>query len=360
VWEVKARIVIELAGLTKTYRGPRGGVEALRDVDLTVERGEVFGVIGRSGAGKSTLLRCINLLERPTAGRVVIDGVDLTTISGARLREVRRGMGMIFQQFALLSSRTVRDNVALPLELAGKNRFEIAAAVDPVLAFVGLAAMRDRYPAQLSGGQAQRVGIARALAVRPSVLLCDEATSALDPETTQSILALLGEANRTFGLTIVLITHEMSVIKSICTRVAVLDAGRIVEQGTVREVFLAPQSTVTRALIGEPSTAELDAMLGARVVAQPHDPDADVVWRLGFSDESAHESIVTTLIRRFPIELNIVGGAIERIGGEPVGTLVVQLTAPAAVRAQALAYLASVGVRVDVLGYVERTLDPAS
>ncbi|MDB5039846.1 MAG: phosphate transporter ATP-binding protein [Candidatus Eremiobacteraeota bacterium] len=351
--------MIELAGLRKTYRGPDGGVEALRGVDLTVERGEVFGVIGRSGAGKSTLLRCVNLLERPTAGRVVVDGVDLTALPPAALRDVRRGIGMIFQHFALLSSRTVRDNVALPLELAGRSKAEIADAVDPMLEFVGLTSMRDRFPAQLSGGQAQRVGIARALASRPSVLLCDEATSALDPETTQSILALLREVNRTLGVTIVLITHEMGVIKNVADRVAVIDAGRIVEEGAVRDVFLHPRAPITRTFVGEPTAEELSAMLGAPLGDAPS-ARGNVVWRLGFAESSARDSLVTTLIRRFPLELNIVSGTIERVGGEPLGTLVVELTADPSVRDDARSYLESVGVRVDILGYVERHLQPAS
>jgi D-methionine transport system ATP-binding protein len=347
--------MIQLAGLTKTYRGAGGPVQALRGIDLEVERGEIFGVIGRSGAGKSTLLRCINLLERPTSGAVAVDGTDLTSLSPVALRERRRGIGMIFQHFALLSSRTVRENVALPLELAGRRRADIDAAVDPMLAFVGLETMRDRYPAELSGGQAQRVGIARALAGRPGVLLCDEATSALDPETTTSILALLREVNRTFGTTIVLITHEMGVIKEICDRVAVIDGGRIVESGHVREVFLAPRAAITRTLVGEPDAAELSAMLGASL--DEHGSGGNAVWRLGFS-ESARESVVTALIRRFALDLNIVSGAIERIGGEPMGTLVVEIVADAETQSRARAYLADAGVRVDVLGYVERTLNP--
>jgi D-methionine transport system ATP-binding protein len=344
--------MIELAGLHKTYRGPGENVEALSGVDLRVERGEIFGVIGRSGAGKSTLLRCINLLERPTAGTVRVDDVDLTALAPAALRKQRRGIGMIFQHFALLSSRTVRENVALPLELAGRARAEIDAAVEPMLEFVGLEAMRDRYPAQLSGGQAQRVGIARALAGRPGVLLCDEATSALDPETTASILALLRDVNRTFGTTIVLITHEMGVIKEICDRVAVIDGGRIVESGPVRDIFLAPQAAITRTFVGEPDAVELSAMLGATL--DENGRSGNAVWRLGFS-ESARESVVTALIRRFALELNIVSGAIERVGGEPMGTLVVEIVADAATQDEARRYLDSVGVRVDVLGYVERT-----
>ena len=346
--------MIELAGLHKTYRGTDGGVEALRGVDLTVASGEVYGVIGRSGAGKSTLLRCINLLERPTSGTVTVDGIDLTALDPGALRNVRRRIGMVFQHFAVLSSRTVRDNIALPLELAGKSKAEIAAAVDPLLDFVGLTEQRDRYPAQLSGGQTQRVGIARALANRPQVLLCDEATSALDPETTQSILALLREANRAFGVTIVLITHEMAVIKAICDKVAVIDDGRIIESGRVREVFLHPREAVTRAFAGEPDEAALSAMLGAPIESQIAEV-AHAVWRLAFAETAAHQSVVTALVRQFPLDLAIISGAIERVGGEPLGTLIVEITAHSAVREDARVYLESVGVSVDVLGYVGRT-----
>ena len=215
--------MIEFHGVEKEFPGRGGGaaVKALDGIDLSVGRGEIFGIIGRSGAGKSTLIRVVNMLERPTSGRVVVDGVDMNALDNSGLRAARRGIGMIFQHFNLLSSRTVYDNVALPLELAGLKRSEIRAKVEPLLELVGLGDKRDRYPAELSGGQKQRVGIARALSSEPKVLLCDEATSALDPETTTSILRLLADINAKLGLTIVLITHEMAVIKEICHRVAV-------------------------------------------------------------------------------------------------------------------------------------------
>src|SRR3954469_10614634 len=227
--------MIEFHGVEKEFPGRGGGtaVRALDGIDLSIGRGEIFGIIGRSGAGKSTLIRVVNMLERPTAGRVSVDGVDMNALDGAGLRAARRGIGMIFQHFNLLSSRTVYDNVALPLELAGLKRAEIKEKVEPLLELVGLSDKRDRYPAELSGGQKQRVGIARALATEPKVLLCDEATSALDPETTQSILALLRQVNRDLGITILLITHEIPVIKEICDRVAVIENGRIVEEGEV-------------------------------------------------------------------------------------------------------------------------------
>jgi D-methionine transport system ATP-binding protein len=345
--------VIELAGLAKTYGTPGGPVEALRGVDLRIERGEIFGIIGRSGAGKSTLLRCINLLERPTAGSVSVDGIALLDLDARALRDVRRRIGMIFQHFALLTSRTVAQNVALPLRLAGQPRAEIDAAVARMLEFVGLGKLRDAYPAQLSGGQAQRVGIARALVSQPQVLLCDEATSALDPETTLSILALLRDVNRTFGVTIVLITHEMQVIKNVADRVAVIDAGRIVETGDVREIFLRPQAPITRTLVGEPTDDDLAAMLGAPL--GPSDDDtANAVWRLGFAESSARESVVTALVRRFALDVNIVSGSIEHVGGRPLGQLVVEVTGSRAARGDALAYLDAAGVQVESLGYVGR------
>jgi D-methionine transport system ATP-binding protein len=226
------------------------GTAALDGVTLAVPRGAVFGVIGRSGAGKSTLLRLLNGLERPTSGRVTVDGVDLATLDAAGLRGLRRRIGMIFQSFGLLANRTVAGNVALPLELAGVAKAERSARVAELLARVGLADKADAYPARLSGGQRQRVGIARALATRPDVLLCDEATSALDPETTRSVLALLGDLNRELGLTIVLITHEMSVVRAVCSHVAVLDRGRLVDSGPLAEVLDGDHAT-TRALLGE-------------------------------------------------------------------------------------------------------------
>src|SRR3954469_20443708 len=233
--------MIEIRNLSQRFAGPRGWIEALHNVNLTIPPGEVFGIIGRSGAGKSTLVRTINLLTRPSEGNIVVDGRDLTTLSAAQLREARREIGMIFQHFNLLSSRTVYQNVALPLELAGMKRDEIEANVLPLLDLVGLSAQKDRYPAQISGGQKQRVGIARALASKPKVLLSDEATSALDPETTRSILDLLGRINDELGLTILLITHEMAVIRNIAREVAVIEGGRIVEQGDVFEVFTRPR-----------------------------------------------------------------------------------------------------------------------
>lgn len=260
--------MINLKGITKVYGKGSNAATALSGLNLSIEKGEIFGVIGHSGAGKSTLIRCINLLERPTEGEVWVDGVELTSLNQGQLQEQRRKIGMIFQHFNLLSSATVYDNIAFPLRLAGTSRTAIDTKVKDLLALVGLEEHKDKFPSQLSGGQKQRVGIARALASDPDVLLCDEATSALDPQTTDSILKLLLDINKRFHLTIVLITHEMHVIQSICDRVAVIHGGGIVEQGKVTEVFLKPQHEVTRDFIRSetqnegPLRVALDAAAG--------------------------------------------------------------------------------------------------
>lgn len=245
--------MIRLSNVQKTYAARRGSDEhvALRGINLDIAAGEIVGVIGRSGAGKSTLIRCINLLEIPTSGSVTVDGTDVTRLSKRDLPLFRRQLGMVFQHFNLLSSRTVYDNIALPLELAGASKADIAKAVDPLLPLVGLEDKRDRYPAELSGGQKQRVGIARALSSNPKVLLCDEVTSALDPETTRQILTLLKDINKRLGLTMVVITHEMAVVKALCDRVAVMDGGVIVEEGAVDGIFADPKHATTQSLLAD-------------------------------------------------------------------------------------------------------------
>lgn len=237
--------MIQIENLSKTYATPHGQFQALRGINLHIQQGEVFGIIGPSGAGKSTLVQCINLLERPNEGSIAIGGQALTGLSEAQLRAQRRRIGMVFQGFNLLSRRTVYGNVALPLEIAGVAKSEIPARVERLLALVGLEHLRDRYPSQISGGQKQRVGIARALANNPDVLLSDEATSALDPETTHNILALLRDINRKTGVTVVMITHQMEVVREVCDRVAVLSQGEVVEMGSTREVFAQPRHEVT-------------------------------------------------------------------------------------------------------------------
>jgi len=344
--------MIEIRNLSQRFAGPRGWIEALHNVNLTIPPGEVFGIIGRSGAGKSTLVRTINLLTRPSEGSVIVDGRDLTTLPAAQLRTARRDIGMIFQHFNLLSSRTVFDNVALPLELVGMKRGEIEATVLPLLELVGLTTQKDRYPAQISGGQKQRVGIARALASKPKVLLSDEATSALDPETTRSILDLLRKINKELGLTIVLITHQMDVIKQVCDRVAVLDAGRVVEEGNVVDVFMQPHHEVTRALIGDVIAHELPPALKLRV-AERLKTGSGHLLRLAFTGSGVDQPILSETIRRYELDFNILHGQIDEIQGQAFGSLAVLAAGRPANVAEAIAYLREQGVVVEEMSYVE-------
>ncbi|HZH55850.1 MAG TPA: methionine ABC transporter ATP-binding protein [Burkholderiaceae bacterium] len=308
--------MIVLENLRKTYATPERVSHALAGVSLRIERGEIFGIIGRSGAGKSTLIRMLNLLERPTEGRVEIDGQEITALSEAELRRFRQSVGMVFQHFNLLSSRTVIDNVCFPLRLAGMGRREQRERAHEVLALVGLSEHAHKYPRQLSGGQQQRVGIARALANKPRLLLCDEATSALDPETTQSILRLLLDINRRLGLTIVLITHGMDVIRAVCDRVAVIDAGVIVECGDVLDVFLHPRHGVTQSLLSE---SGLDAE-GWRDVAQGVQGS---LLRLSFKGASTLQPLLSRVSRDLGVDLSILQGSVGRIKDTPYGQLVV-------------------------------------
>jgi len=314
-------------------------------------RGEIFGIIGRSGAGKSTLVRCLNLLERPSAGAVVLDGIDLTRLDGPALNAQRRRIGMIFQHFNLLSSRTAFGNVALPLEFAGRSKAEIARIVPPLLELVGLSERAEAYPAALSGGQKQRVGIARALATEPSLLLCDEATSALDPETTQSILALLRDINRKLGLTIVLITHEMGVVKDICDRVAVIEKGHLVEQGSVFQVFTNPQSETARSFVQDILQPPLPAPLLARLARGEREGGAPLV-RISFTGPAATEPVLFHLANSFDVAINIHHGQIHYIRDEPFGVLIVSLDGAAAAVDAALSHLRALNLRVESLGFV--------
>ena len=344
--------MIAIEALEKTFPGPDGPVPVLRGIDLTIEKGEIFGIIGRSGAGKSTLVRCVNQLERPSAGRVLVAGREISALSGRALRAARHDIGMVFQHFNILSSRTVRDNVALPLELVGGlSRGERLARVDEMLDLVGLADKAQAFPAQLSGGQKQRVGIARALASRPSVLLCDEATSALDPETTKSILALLSEINRALGLTIVLITHEMQVIKEIAGRVAVLDQGRVVEQGRVFDVFTQPAHPVTRALVREVLTLDLPEPVAARLRHAPLSGPG-LVMRITFTGPSANEPVLSELVRRFNLTINILHGQVDTIQDAPFGTLTVEASGSEHNLQAALDYLRLKSLKAESLGRV--------
>ena len=337
--------LIDIIGLTKTYGGGDKAVAALRGVDLTVEAGEIYGVIGLSGAGKSTLIRCLNRLETPTTGRVIVDGRDLTAMSEAELRLARREMGMIFQHFNLLSSRTVADNVAFPMEIAGRPKQEVAPRVAELLDLVGLADKARAYPAQLSGGQKQRVGIARALANHPKILLCDEATSALDPQTTRSILALIQSVKEQLGLTVVLITHEMRVITEICDRVAVMEDGLVVEMGPVVEVFSRPKHPTTKSFVESVISSEDSSREWG------YEPRG-VLVRILFIGQPAGEPVISSLVRRFKVEANILQGDIGHLQGQPFGTMVIDLIGERSERDQALEFLQSLQLPVEVLDRV--------
>lgn len=319
--------MIELQHITQRYKTPEGGTfYAIKDVSLSIESGEIFGIIGRSGAGKSTLVRCINFLNRPSEGTVTVAGKCLNTMTEAELRETRRSIGMIFQHFNLLSSRTVFDNVAFPLELIGMKKADIRAKVDPLIELVGLTDHRNKYPAQLSGGQKQRVGIARALANDPKVLLSDEATSALDPETTVATLDLLKRINRELKLTIVMITHQMDVVKQVCDRVAVMNNGQVVEFGNVIDVFRQPKSETTQALIGNVMAQTLPEAMIERVRAQiallPKDAPVHVL-RLNFVGNEVTRPIISEASRMFHVDFNILLGQVDEVQGKSFGTLTV-------------------------------------
>jgi D-methionine transport system ATP-binding protein len=362
--------VIQLDGIHLRYPSPHGPVDALAGVDLHVPSGQVFGVIGRSGAGKSSLVRVINLLTRPTQGRVRVDGKDLTALAPEQLRTARHGIGMIFQHFNLLSSRTVFENVALPLQLVHERPALIKIRVDELLDLVGLSALRNRYPAQISGGQKQRVGIARSLASSPKVLLSDEATSALDPETTRSILALLRQINRDFGLTIVLITHQMQVIKQVADRVAVIDAGRIVEQGAVIDVFTQPAHATTRSLVDEILPQELPPSVITRIRAlmalntargaSHSNQHSSRLLRLAFAGSGSDQPLLSDVVRRFGLDLNIVHGQVDEIQGEPFGSLAVHLQGASEALTAAVAHLRGAGVHVQEVGLTPRSLTACS
>ncbi|MEV0242305.1 ATP-binding cassette domain-containing protein [Streptomyces sp. NPDC050674] len=334
--------MITTSGLTKVYRARGREVTALDGVDLHVREGEVYGVIGQSGAGKSSLIRCVNLLERPTSGTVTVDGQDLTALAGRgpragrELRRARSRIGMVFQHFNLLSSRTVQDNVELPLEILGTSGQERSRKALELLDLVGLADKAKSYPAQLSGGQKQRVGIARALAGDPKVLLSDEATSALDPETTRSILALLRDLNRQLGLTVLLITHEMDVVKSVCDSAALMENGRIVESGTVGELLATPGSELAAALFP----------LGGEASGE----DRTVV-DVTFQGESATQPVISQLARTYNIDISILGAAIDTVGGLQVGRMRIELPGRYEDNVVPIGFLREQGLQIDVLGH---------
>ncbi|PLR99264.1 methionine ABC transporter ATP-binding protein [Bacillus sp. T33-2] len=313
--------MIEFQNLKKVYDSGGQQVAALNGIDLKINKGEIFGVIGFSGAGKSSLIRCVNLLERPTSGKVIVNGHDLTAMSTTEIREVRRNIGMVFQHFNLLNSKTVFANVAMPLTLAKVPKDQIKKRVHELLEFVGLADKADSYPDQLSGGQKQRIGIARALATQPSILLCDEATSALDPQTTSSILQLLKKINQEYNITILIITHEMAVIREICDRVAVIEAGKIIEEGTVFDVFSAPKTETARNFVSSVMNDRIPDSVKELIQKQA---GLQKVYRINFVGESAGQPLLSQLAKKFDIDVNVLFGNITELQGTPFGNLVVE------------------------------------
>lgn len=344
--------LIELKGITKTYGRGAKATTALADLNLNVRKGEIFGVIGHSGAGKSTLIRCINLLERPTEGEVWVNGVNLTSLSKSELQQQRGKIGMIFQHFNLLSSATVYDNVAFPLKLVNTPKAEIDRKVKEMLTLVGLEQHSNKYPAQLSGGQKQRVGIARALASDPDVLLCDEATSALDPQTTSSILKLLLDINQKYELTIVLITHEMHVIQSICDQVAVIHQGGIVEQGPVTEVFLKPQHAITRDFMQQGQATDLllleEEGLASSENSRKNGEQSQLV-KISFLGQKTYEAILSRTVRKTGVDFAILQGTISTIKQVPYGQLIVRFEGDPAAISSTTRELVEQGLDVEVL-----------
>lgn len=341
--------MLELKHITKVFDTDAGRVTAVDDVSLHIKAGEVFGIIGFSGAGKSTLVRCINLLERPTSGEVLVDGTDLMRLEDADLRAVRRRIGMIFQHFNLMPSRTVFENIALALRHSGLDAAAKSRKIEELLDLVGLSDKLSAYPAQLSGGQKQRVAIARALANDPKVLLCDEATSALDPQTTHSILKLLKEVNRKLNLTIVVITHQMSVIKEICDRVAVMKKGRIVEEGSITDIFAHPQAELTKDFINTANNVKKFFELVRSGQLDLRVQEGGKILLLTYIGASAAEPLIVELYERFQVRANIVFGNIDFIQGSALGKLGVVLNGSAASILAAVDYLKQNGVAVEEL-----------
>ncbi|HHT89461.1 MAG: methionine ABC transporter ATP-binding protein [Bacillota bacterium] len=333
--------MIEFKDVTKTFTG-KNTVHALKGVSLKIPAGGIFGVIGQSGAGKSTLIRCINMLERPDSGEVWVDGILMNRLSPKELRQARKETGMIFQHFNLLSSRTVFQNIAFPLELAGVSKDKVRSRVGQLAELVGLTDKLQTYPRQLSGGQKQRVGIARALATEPKLLLCDEATSALDPETTRSVLSLLRTINENLGLTIVLITHEMAVIQQICDHVAVLEDGVLRETGRVIDVFTRPQSQATANMLQGLHGSKLPAELRSK-------GSANTLVRLTFIDQRAHQPIISQMIRTHDLDVNILYGRIDQMKTTPFGMLLVELDGTREQVTEAVQFLQKNQVEVEVL-----------
>lgn len=337
--------MITIKNLSKVYENGSKPVKALDNINMHIQKGEIFGIIGYSGAGKSSLVRCLNMLEKPTAGTITIDGKEITALNDKELRTARRKIAMVFQHFNLLSSRTVFGNVAFPLEIAGVPKKEIKQKVEKLLALVGLADKYDAYPAQLSGGQKQRVGIARALANDPKVLLCDEATSALDPETTKSILKLLKDINRQLDLTILIITHEMKVITEICDTVAVLESGKVIEMGNVVDVFTKPQHSTTRAFVQTVINTEIPEPVKQRIGQE----GGGRVIRVSFIGDHTGKPVISSIVKKFDVDANILYGNIDHLQDTPFGGLIIELTGKQESILKAEEYLAQQGLQIEVI-----------
>ncbi len=344
--------MIELQHIEQIYHTASGDLHALKDINLTINEGEIFGIIGLSGAGKSTLVRCINMLEKPTSGKVIVDGQEMTALGEEQLRKARQNIGMIFQHFNLLSSRTVYGNIAFPLEIQGMDKASIQKKVAPLLELVGLSDRADHYPSQLSGGQKQRVGIARALASDPKVLLCDEATSALDPQTTESILSLLRDINKRLHITIVMITHQMNVVKEICDRVAVIENGEIIEQGSMVDIFTNPQKATTKEFVASIQHNDLPDFVKKLDIHKDYRPGDKALVSLSFIGDSAGEPIVSVLIKQYDTNVNILTANIETLQDTPFGTLLIEVEGDEAHLKKALDYLHERKVKDEVIGYV--------
>lgn len=333
--------MIEIRNLSKVYDTKNGTVKGVDNVSLTVQEGEVFGIVGYSGAGKSSLIRCINLLERPTSGSIIVDGKDLTLLKSEDLRLARLKIGMIFQHFYLISQKTVFENVAFSLKAAKVPTMKIKERVEELLEMVGLADKRDVYPSQLSGGQKQRVGIARALANNPTVLLCDEATSALDPTTTKSILNLLKKINSELNITIVLITHEMNVVKEICDRMAIMQDGKFIEEGSVYDIFANPKAELTKEFIASVVSFEIPEV----ILKSCKGP----IIKVTFKGEVAGEGVISDTLQKFNVHGNFLHGSIEYIQELPLGIFIMELNGQKDEIAKALQYIESRAVQVEVL-----------
>jgi D-methionine transport system ATP-binding protein len=333
--------MVHVKDLSVTFRNGRNVLHAVRNADLAIADGEIFGIVGTSGAGKSTLLRTVNLLQKPSSGSIIIDGVDITGAKGQELRRFRLSVGMVFQHFNLLYARTVAENVAFPLHIAGKTKKEIDARVPELLDLVGLSDKSSVYPSTLSGGQKQRVGIARALANNPKILLCDEPTSALDLETTNALLDLLGDINRKLGITIILISHEMAVVKKICTKVAVMSEGKIVETGNAYDIFAAPVHPFTRQLVEH----TLDLELPPRLLKEVKGSLVKVVYR----GEKAEEPVLSDALRKHAVHFNVLHGKIEYINGKPLGVLLIDTIGDKEEIQKAIDYLKTRAESVEVI-----------